>query len=145
MYMWKNWRWLSLFFFFTCPEYKDARNILFNSIFEIHNLHSVNTHVLLGVTTVLIFLKTNICSLSFKPLSNMVVVLTNLYSEFLFHHDYYFFVSICIYSFFFQNQCNMLYIHVYHICLAMHINFCVLYMYTEENDLSFQNLCSIKC
>jgi hypothetical protein len=34
-------------YFFTCPKYKDARNILFNNIFQIHKLHIVNTHVLL--------------------------------------------------------------------------------------------------
>ena len=43
-----------------------------------------------GATTVLIFLKTNICSLSFKPLSIIVVVLTSLCGEFFFHRDYYF-------------------------------------------------------
>jgi hypothetical protein len=74
------------YFFFTCPKYKDARNISFDSIFQIHKLRIVNTHVLLllyGDNCLL--LKTNICSLLFKPLSNTVI------SCELFHHDDYFF------------------------------------------------------
>lgn len=34
-------------YFFTCNKYKDARNVLFNDIFQIVNLNFVNTHVLL--------------------------------------------------------------------------------------------------
>lgn len=34
-------------YFFTCNKYKDARNVLFNDIFQIVNLNIVNTHVLL--------------------------------------------------------------------------------------------------
>ena len=34
-------------YFFTCPRYNVARNVLFNNIFSIDKLHIVNTHVLL--------------------------------------------------------------------------------------------------
>lgn len=34
-------------YFFTCNKYKDARNVLFNDVFQIVNLNIVNTHVLL--------------------------------------------------------------------------------------------------
>ena len=48
-------------YFFTCPRYKDARNVLFNNIFKINNLHIVNTHVLLwGDNSILVFLIINI-------------------------------------------------------------------------------------
>jgi hypothetical protein len=140
MYLWKKIE-DDYHYFFTCPKYKDARNILFNRIhyLKFTNCTFVNTHVLLWGNSCLNI----IYSMSFKPLSNIVVGLTNLYCEFLLYHDYYLFVSVCIYSFFFQNHCNMLYIHVYHLYSTMHFKFCVIYMYAGENDLRFQNLCSI--
>jgi hypothetical protein len=40
MYTCKNWR------FFQYPKYKDTKYILFDIIFETHELHIVDTHVL---------------------------------------------------------------------------------------------------
>ena len=78
-------------YFFTCPRYNVARNVLFNNIFSIDKLHIVNTHVLLwGDNSIIVFLKTNIYSQQYKHTSSRVADLINVnISVFLFLFPYY--------------------------------------------------------